>query len=173
MRGLMKGMLVVGLVLGAFVAMGTAASADQVTTSEPVVIEPDVTQQYRAAMDYFVPELGRWAAELEGTFEALSVKPEVAADLPEIAYRGKLLVFDLEGTAAPRELAGSHETMVFAMGQLTEAAQIAVDDPDGAELLMSRYLDRLNDARQEIRAWLTATQVIELGQTPAKLVAGN
>jgi hypothetical protein len=68
----------------------------------------------------------------------------------------------------------AHEKLVFAMGQLTEVAQIAVDDPAGADLLMGQYMSLLNDARHEVRAWLTAdVQVVDLGQAPVLSVAGK
>ena len=166
MGSMIKVAMVVAMVAGAMIATGTVAAADP--------IEYDGSQQYREAMDYFVPALGDWSAELVDTIDAMAVKPELAEDLPELAYRGKMLVFDLEGTKAPREVADAHETLVFAMGQLTEVAQIAADDPAGADLLMSRYEIRLNDARQEILVWLTAgIEVVELGQAPAVLVAGK
>ena len=167
MSGMIKALMVVGMVTGAMVIAGTVASADP-------IIEDQAARQYRMAMDYFVPELGEWATELEHTVDALAVKPELADDLPELAYRGKLMVFDLEGTKAPTKVNDAHQTLVFAMGQLTEVAQIAVDDPAGADLLMGQYLSRLNDARHEIRVWLTAdVQVVEIGQAPAVLVAGK
>lgn len=166
MSSLIKGLMVVGMVAGALVVTGTVAAADP--------IENEGNDQYRHAMDYFVPELGRWATELAQTVEALPVKPELAEDLPELAYRGMLMKFDLEGTQAPDEMTDAHEKLVFAMGQLTEVAQIAVDDPAGADLLMGQYMSLLDDARHEVRAWLTAdVQVVDLGQTPVLLVAGK
>jgi hypothetical protein len=166
MSSLIKGLMVVGMVAGALVVTGTVAAADP--------IENEGNDQYRHAMDYFVPELGRWATELAQTVEALPVKPDLAEDLPELAYRGMLMKFDLEGTQAPDEMTDAHEKLVFAMGQLTEVAQIAVDDPAGADLLMGQYMSLLDDARHEVRAWLTAdVQVVDLGQTPVLLVAGK
>jgi hypothetical protein len=123
------------MVAGALVVTGTVAAADP--------IENEGNDQYRHAMDYFVPELGRWATELAQTVEALPVKPDLAEDLPELAYRGMLMKFDLEGTQAPDEMTDAHEKLVFAMGQLTEVAQIAVDDPAGADLLMGQYMSLL------------------------------
>ena len=175
MGSTLKALLAVGLLAGALVAMGTVASADPIVPTDPIVIdfEDQVTLQYRETMDYFVPELGAWATELKTTVDGAAVKPELAAELPELAYRGKLMVFDLEGTQVPDELKDAHETLIFAMGQLTEVAQIAVDDPAGADLLMGRYVDRLNDARHEIRVWLTADMQVDLGTAPVKLVAGK
>ena len=166
MSSWIKGLMVVGMVAGALVVTGTVAAADP--------IEDEATQQYRLAMDYFVPELGRWATELAQTIEALPVKPEMAEELPELAYRGQLMKLDLEGTPAPSEMADAHEKLMFAMGQLTEVAQIAADDSAGADLLMGRYMSQLDDARHEIRAWLTAgVQVVDLGQAPVLSVAGK
>ncbi|MFN2114258.1 MAG: hypothetical protein ACK2T6_00980 [Anaerolineae bacterium] len=161
-----KVVMALALVAAALVGTGTVASAD------PIQFDPD--RDYRAAMDYFVPELGAWADEVESTVNALAVKPELASELPELAYRGRMMVYDLEGTRAPADIADAHETLVFATGQLMEAAQIAADDPAGADLLMGRYMDRLDDARQQITTWLTTgVDPVRLGKAPAVPVAGN
>jgi hypothetical protein len=166
MSSMVKFLMVTGLVVGAMIATGTVASADS--------IQDDSTQAYRDAMWYFVPELGRWSTELEQTVEALPLKPELAVKLDELAARGTTFIYDLEGTTPPAEMADAHETLVFAVGQLTEVAQIAASDDAGAHLLMGKYSDRLDDARGEIRVWLMSDiQIGNVGQAPVVSVTGN
>ncbi len=166
MRSTMKGLTVIALVAGAFGLTSVVAAE--------VPIQDEGTERYRDTMSYFVPELGKWAAELQTTIDALQVKPELASSLPELAYRGKFMVYDLEGTTPPAEMVDAHESLIFALGQLTEVAQIAADDSAGAQLLMDNYYDRMTDARRDIRRWLmTNVEIVEPGEAPAVLVAGQ
>ena len=165
MNRTLKALMVMALVGSAVVLTGTMASADAAE---------DENQQYREAMWYFVPELGDWAKELQHTVTAAELKPEMIEALPELAYRGTYMVYDLEGTPPPAELADAHEDLLFSLRQMTEAAQIAADDPAGAQLLIDTETNRFNAARREIRGWLLAgVEIIELGAAPAVPVAGK
>ena len=154
-RGL-QGLMVLVLVAGFFVAAGTSASADH-------VVEED-TSRYRDAMWHFVPELGRWTGELQYTLNAIELKPEVAYDLAALAHRGEYMIYDLENTQPPAALAETHENLLFAVRQMTEAAQIGDFDLNGAQLLMDNEMVRFSTARRQIRRWLlTDIEVIGSG----------
>lgn len=162
----MKMVLVVGLLAGGMIATGTVAAADP--------IQDDAADAYRDAMWYFVPELGDWSTELQQTVEALPLKPELASDLDELAYRGEYMIYDLEATQPVPEMQDAHERLLFALRQLTEVAQIAVEDPAGAQLLLTDNIEWLDDARQDIRVWLMRDIGIkDMGKAPVVLVAGN
>ena len=166
MNSTLKALMVIVLVAGAMMISGTVASADEVSD--------EGVQQYRDAMWYFVPELGKWAGELEDAVAVVGLKPETADALVEIAYRGTYMVYDLEGTTPPEELVDAHEDLLFSLRQMTEAAQIAADDTAGAELLIDNETDRFNAARREIRGWMLANvTIIEIGQAPVVPVTGN
>ena len=162
----LKTLLVVALVAGAVVVTGTAASAD--TTDD------EVARQYNETMWYFVPVLGQYASEIDRTVAAVEVKPELAARLAELAYRGEYMVYDLEGSTPPGEMARAHELLVFALRQLNEAAQIGSEDPDGAQYMVETYKPVFDGARQEIRAWLTVRMEIGgAGLAPVVVAAGQ
>ena len=167
MQNMVKVLMMAALVVGGMVLTGTIASADS-------IVEPVEHEAYRDAMWYFVPALGDWANDLQDTVDAVPVKPEVVNLLPELAHRGEYMVYDLEGTQPPAKLADAHEDLLFALRQMTEAAQIAADDPDSAQYLMDNEMERFENARREIRGWLMQSiEIVEIGQAPAVLVAGN
>jgi hypothetical protein len=135
--------LVAAMVVGGHVVQADAA-------------EQPAAQTYEQAMWYFVPTLGKWSAELERTADAVTVKPELEAQLRDLAWRGEYMLYDLEGTPVPAEMADAHERLLAALRQLNEVAQIAAEDGDGAKLLLDTYEPMFDGARHEIRSWLMA-----------------
>ena len=166
MNGAVKALMVVGLLAGALLVTGTAASADSIGDAD--------TLAYQDAMWYFVPELGKWSKELQLAVAAAELKPEVALELPELAYRGEFMVHDLEGTQAPYKLAAAHEQLEASVSRMSEAARYASDDPAGALSIIEAELDAFNGARREIRAWLLASMKLgEPGSAPVLSAVGR
>ena len=171
---------------GAIVISGTAASADSGAVfsngdlSSPanselsVAAQDAATNQYRDAMWYFVPELGRWSHELQRTVAAAELKPDVKADLNALAYRGQFLVYDLEGTVPPAEMADVHARLISSVQRLTDAARVASDDAPSASSLINGEFKSFTSSRSEIRAWLMANMAVgNSGSAPVELVTGN
>ena len=166
MNRMMKAVLTIAFLAGAVMVTGTAASADS--------IGDQAEAEYRDAMWYFVPELGRWASELEHTVTAADLKPEMATALPELAYRGEYMVYDLEGTPPPAHLADAHARLMDSVARLTALARTASDDPAGTLAEIEAERERFDSARREIRGWLmSGIEITGAGAAPAVLVAGN
>jgi hypothetical protein len=140
-----KALLAVGLLMLAIMFTSHRASA-QATD--------DVASQYAQSMWYFVPVLGRLSNEIDRTLAAAQVKPELAPQLADLAKRAEFMVYDLEGTPAPAQMAAVHEELMASLRQLVEAAQIGVDNPAGARYLYDRYAPTVLSSRQVIRGWL-------------------
>lgn len=158
-------MLVAAMVVGAVALSGGAVSAE--------VEHEEQNLRYAEAMWYFVPQLGRYALEVERTLDAVRVKPELAATLDDLAKRGEFIVYDLDGTPAPAEMAAAHDRLTAALRQYMEAAQIGAQDPDGARYLVNTYAPMLQQARGQIRGWLmTRGTLNEAPAAPVK-VAGQ
>ena len=171
MNANLKLLAVLAIVAGAVVITGTVASADSdvVFSSSTIAAPSDAAlsttaeearvRQYRDAMWYFVPELSRWSHELERTVAAAEVKPDVKADLRALAYRGQFMVYDLEGTVPPAEMADVHAQLIGSVERLTEAARVASDDAPAATGLIHGEFESFNASRGQIRAWLMADVV--------------
>jgi hypothetical protein len=165
MNTMLKGMLVAVLVVGALaVAVNPAAADDEVN---PV-------QQYREAMWYMNPVIGRWANELDKTVELAAIKPEQVCktELPALAYRGKGLSEDLRGTnVADASMAETHAQLIGTVEEMTAIAGVACEYPSGAAGALRFERTRLNAQRQAVLSWLlSGIQVVE---TPARPGAGN
>jgi len=165
MNGTLKALVTGGLVVVAMIAASHAASAD--------IGRIDVEAQYEQAMWYFLPQLSRWATDVEQTSAGAEVKPELAVELADLAYRGEYMLYDLEGTPVPASIKDAHERLLAGLRQYLEVAQIAADDPAGAQYLIDTYSPMFDSAHHDIRVWLVArTGIADPVVVPA-LAAGN
>lgn len=140
-----KALVAVTMVVGAVAIQSRVVSADAVGS--------DGAAAYAGEMWHVLPQIDRLAAQMDRTLAAAVVKPELQAELADLAKRAEFMVYDLENTEAPAAVADAHEKLVFALRQLNEVGQIGVEDPEGARHLYDIYEPMLEAAGRDIRTW--------------------
>lgn len=139
MRRLFQTVLAASTVAVALVANANHASANDFDT-------------YRESMKGFSPVIQGWLDEVDVYAAAAQIKPEIVqdAELADLAARGRSLVGDLAGTAAP----GTHADQHAALTAAIEAIATAADDAptaDGA-LFAGAIADDMSTARTALRS---------------------
>jgi hypothetical protein len=109
---------------------------------------------------------------LQHTVAAAELKPEMIAELRELIHRGEYMVYDLQGTEAPAELADVHNRLTASVERMTDAARVASDDAATATDLLESEIDAFDAARSELRAWLMTGITIE-GAGAVSLSSGS
>ena len=154
------------------VLAGVVMVAGVVPASADDYVADTTREDYQATMWYFVPAVGKWSSELQSAIETASVKPEQACKLlPELEYRGTGMVEDLEGTTPPAEMAATHAALLNAIRAMSTAASTACTDPGQAQPMANAEIQKVNNARHTLMAWLLANvQPIQINVQP---VTGN